>query len=608
MQRRQFLQHTALAGASMASLVACGGGSSLTNKDPSNNLTEQRDVADMDANTVSELLSSNAFRYGVASGDPREDAVILWTAIEPVNRDVTVVPIMLDYALSSELIEPELFTWDGNPGLQSLGPFLAYAQRDWTVKVDLGNVDVYRDSVFAVGQMQPLPEGAYVYYRFRAGSQVSRTGRAKTTPKAPALNAKFAVASCANLPAGLFSVYAMILQQTDLDFVLHLGDYLYEYGSGEYGDGEQLSRLGQPRIPEPPHEMISRDDYVQRHAQYKRDADLQNLHAAFPMIAVWDDHEITNDAWRDGAENHTEGAEGNYQQRKSFAIRAYFNWMPLREVFPRVGALLVPDSREVIFRRIRFGDLMDLILLDTRIIGRDQQAAVPAIDPSRLDPDRSLLGPRQREWLQLQLLEAKNQGSVWTFLGQQVMFAPLNILELPKLGLGSSDMALLGNLIAVNLDQWDGYRSERDRVREFVKAIGLKNLVVLTGDIHTSWATELYENSSAVLGPLLEQPFGVELVTPSVTSPGFPDGVAELVSVLLPLLNPHIKYNELKSKGYVLVNLSRQEMVAEWRYAQSISDEALIGQENERKRRTFKVLSGTNRLINMDLPQLPTGV
>lgn len=596
MKRRSFLQGSLLLGATLPGLVACGGGDGAA-------ATVTPRVTP--PASVDPLLAASAFRHGVASGDPDDSQLILWTALTPAGASVEAIPVTLEYVLSSQRIsdEPRWATlFDEVAQVRQLGQFLALKARDYTVKVDLGNVALYAGTVFAAGTMQALPAATWVYYRFRAGSQVSRIGRARTLAGDQAAHARFAVASCSNMPAGYFSVYEMINRQDDLDFVLHLGDYVYEYGEDEYGDGSALVRDGQDRVPEPAHEMISQQDYVLRHAQYKRDRELQRLHARFPMIAVWDDHEVADNSWRDGANNHTEGGEGRYADRKGHAIRAYFNWMPLREQFPRQGAGLLPDAREVIYRRIRVGKLMDLIMLDTRLIGRDEQLSVPA-DPARNDPARSLLGDAQRQWLQLQLLLARNEGALWTFLGQQVMFGQLNLVELPQIRV--LDQRLLGSLIAVNMDQWDGYTAERDRVREFVRTIGLQNLVVLTGDIHSSWAIELHENPFVLVGDRLGQPFGVELVAPSVTSPGFPDGVAELVSAVIPAANPHIRYSELKTHGYVLVDLTRERMAAEWRYAQSITDAAQVGVENEALRRRFEVAVGSNRLTAADAPVLP---
>lgn len=596
MQRRHFLRNTLITGLSLPGLVACigsnnsGNGQTVLPNEPS-----PREVDPL-------LAAGRAFEHGVASGDPSHDQLVLWTALTPSGPDVAAIPVTLEYVLGADWLDdddawPAVF--NDASRVRRLGVFMAAAARDYTVKVDLGNSELYRGTRFAGGEMSPLPPATVIYYRFRAGSQVSRVGRARTLGVGDQVEqARFAVASCSNFPAGLFSVYEMISQQEDLDFVVHLGDYLYEYGEGEYADVAALNR-----VPEPPHEMIAEQDYVLRHAQYKRDPQLQRLHARYPMIAVWDDHEITNDAWREGAENHTEGAEGRYIDRLGFAIRAYYNWMPLREQFDRQPVTLTPDPREVIYRRIRVGSLLDLIMLDTRIVGRDEQPAIPALDPSRLDPNRSLLGDLQRSWLQLQLLEAKNQGAHWTFLGQQVMFGQLNLVELP--GVQLLGQQLLGNLIAVNMDQWDGYVAERNRVRDFIRAIGLENLVVLTGDIHTSWAIELYENPFLLLGDRVASPYGVELVTPSVTSPGFPDGVAEVVSAAIPVANPHIKYNELKTKGFLLVDVTRSRLQAQWRYAESITDPARLGVERESMRVTFEVASGTNRLQRVGGSAIP---
>ncbi|MEO6698513.1 MAG: alkaline phosphatase D family protein [Paraperlucidibaca sp.] len=597
MHRRQFIGRSVVIGVSLSSMVACGGSASTAS---------QTAIARLSTPEVDRLLMpGQAFEHGVASGDPTANSLILWTAITPISSAVEWVPVTLKYVVSAQRMSEAaaLAALSDTTRARRLGAFLAHRARDFTVKIDLGNLAEYADASFSEGQIQALPAGQYIYYQFVAGSQVSRLGRGRTMPLAPVAQARFAVTSCANLPAGFFSVYELINQQDDLDFVLHLGDYLYEYGEGEYGDGSALTRQGIARTPEPATEMLTEQDYVLRHAQYKRDPELQKLHALFAMIPVWDDHEIANDSYREGAENHTEGDEGIYEERKGHAIRAYFNWMPLREQFDRLAESLRPDPREVIYRRLRVGDLLDIVMLDTRIIGRDKQAATPAVDPSRFDENRSLLGDNQRQWLQLQLLEAKNQGARWTFLGQQIMFGQLNLVELPQIQLLGEKA--LGNLVAVNMDQWDGYVAERNRLRDFIRAIGLENLVVLTGDIHTSWAMELYENPALLIGGGAEQPFGVELVTPSVTSPGFPDGVAEVVSVAVPLANPHIRYNELKSKGFIVVDVTPERMVAEWRYVQSISDELLIGVENRAKRRQFQVLSGTNRLLSSDTGPRP---
>lgn len=599
MDRRHFLRYS-VAGLSLPALVACGTDSTNTTNSSSNSLVSNSAQTSgtniLSTGNAADLIDvKNPFPFGVASGDPTSKSIILWSAVVPKNSSVEAIPLLLEYVISpTELIDEAQWVSLFTPNTtQTLGTFVAMRSRDYTIKVDLGNEELYKGVQFNQGKIAPLAPNQFVYFRFVAGEFKSRIGRSKTLPAGKVNSCKYAVTSCSNLPAGYFSVYEMIRKE-QLDFVVHLGDYLYEYGSGQYGDGEALTRKGIARVPNPPKEMISQQDYVLRHQQYKMDADLQALHGSHPMITVWDDHEITNDSYKDGAENHNEG-EGDYQERKAKAIRAYFNWMPLGEKFPRQSTTMEPDSREVIYRDFRVGDLMDLIMLDTRIVGRDKQASTPAVDPARFDENRNLIGFEQRKWLSSRLYESKSNNSIWTVLGQQVMFGQLNLVEVPQVKvLGQS---LLGNLVALNMDQWDGYVAERNRVFNLIKDVGIENFVVLTGDIHTSWAIELYENPLALLGGTGQRSLGVELVTPSVTSPGFPDEVADAVSAAIPAANPHIRYNELKTKGYVLVEMTRERMTATWKYAQSITDEKMIGVENQSMRKRLVVPVGTNKFV-----------
>ena len=584
MDRRHFLR-TGLAGISLPALVACGSDDTGALQSSTGSGPTVRPAEEVNA-----LIAQNAFPWGVASGDPTAHELILWTAIAPANENVVSVPLILEYVLvQGQAEDPAQWNQLFQQGpIQQLGEFLALKARDYTVKIDLGNSALYENTSFGLGQMPALVAGQTVLYRFRAGSQTSRIGRSKTLPEGEVEQIRFATVSCSNLPAGFFSVYEMVRKES-LDFVIHLGDYLYEGGGG----GENLNRNGVSRQPRPAKEMVLVEDYVQRHQQYKADPELQALHATHPMIAVWDDHEITNDAYKDGADNH-QPDEGDYLVRRAIAIRTYFNWMPLRERFSRLETTFEPDPREVIYRDFQVGDLCSLIMLDTRIVGRDKQAEIMAVDPDRFNPQRNLLGFDQRRWLSDRLFASKQKNSLWTVLGQQVMFGQLNLLELPQVKL--LDQSVLGNIAAVNMDQWDGYVAERNRVFNMIKDIGIENLVVLTGDIHTSWAIELFENPFTLLGGNpLQRSLGVEVVTPSVTSSGFPDEVADVVSAALPLLNPHIKYNELKTKGFVLLEMSRTRLSVTWKYAQSVADESLIGMENEAMRKTMTVPLGSNR-------------
>jgi len=544
-KRRTLVQALGVGGA--LSLAGCGGDSSssaapLVNT-PTPSLPDEPDAPD--------ALPGVSFLHGVASGDPLSDRVILWTRVTPdrdSGEDVSVtVTVASDLAMQ-----------------QTVASYTATASAssDYCVKQD------------ATG-LQP---DRWYYYQFSVGDQVSPVGRTRTFPASKTFidRARFAVVSCANYPYGFFSVYRAVANHADLDFVLHLGDYLYEYGAGEYGDFPE-------RDPQPPHEMITLADYRQRHAQYKTDEDLQAVHQQFPMIAVWDDHESTDNSYRDGAGNHDPLTEGDWAARKQISQQAYFEWLPIR---PRE-----PGNHSVIYRNFSFGDLIDLTMLDTRLEGRDEQLSIPA-DPGRNDEDRHLISEQQMDFLLNSLSESNSQ---WRFIGQQVMFAQLNIAEIPSLS--ERHAQLRGNLSAINMDQWDGYAADRLKILNHIDDNDIDNVVILTGDIHTSWASEIYRNPGTLLGDLFDKALAAEFVTPAVTSPGFPDGVAELAGVVIPVANPHIRYVEAKSRGFILVDVTRQRAQGEFYYAQSIESYDLRGQINTAKTKVVTVKSGDSRII-----------
>ncbi|EKF76087.1 twin-arginine translocation pathway signal [Alcanivorax hongdengensis A-11-3] len=490
------------------------------------------------------------FEHGVASGDPLADRVILWTRVTPQGEDSDIavtVTVASDPALNSVVARYDV---------------RASAAHDFCVKVDATGLQADR----------------WYYYRFAVGDQLSPIGRTRTFPAAGDFidRARFAVVSCANYPYGFFSVYRAVANHSDLDFVLHLGDYVYEYGPGEYGDFPE-------RDPNPPYEMISLADYRARHAQYKTDEDLQAVHLQFPMIAVWDDHESADNSWRDGAANHDPLTEGDWRTRKQASEQAYFEWMPIR---PRQSG-----DTSTIYRRFQFGDLMDLIMLDTRLEGRDEQLDLP-LDPARNSEDRHLISATQMDFLLDHLSQSSSQ---WRFIGQQVMFAQLNIAELPSLDERSAQ--LRGNLSAINMDQWDGYAADRLTILNHLDDNRIDNVVILTGDIHTSWASEIYRNPSSLLGDLFEKPLAAEFVTPAVTSPGFPEGAAEVAGALIPVVNPHIRYVEAKTRGFILVDLTRERAQGEFYYAQSIESYDLRGQIDSSKTKVVTVNSGSSRII-----------
>ena len=277
---------------------------------------------------------------------------------------------------------------------------------------------------------------------------------------------RLGVVSCSNYPFGYFNAYAALAARTDLDAVIHLGDYIYEYANATYGDGTPYGRIAAPNK-----EMVALADYRERHAQYKADPDARGVHRQHPFIVVWDDHELTNNAWREGAENHNpDQGEGDWFVRRDAAVRAFFEWMPIRED----AQALSPR----IYRSLRFGDLADLMLLDTRLVGRDEQRSRGDVLEIEA-PERSLLGLAQEHWLHGELWESKRSRQRWQILGQQVMFAPQTEPGNP----------------ANNPDSWEGYRAARDRVFDMIEQLKIDSFAVLTGDVHSNWVVRSAEAS-----------------------------------------------------------------------------------------------------------------
>ncbi|HXV77743.1 MAG TPA: alkaline phosphatase D family protein [Candidatus Polarisedimenticolaceae bacterium] len=458
------------------------------------------------------------FLHGVASGDPLADRVILWTRV--------TAPPGSSPAVAWELAADPAFRRVVTGGSVPTGD-----SRDFTVKIDAG----------------PLDPATSYYYRFEALGERSPVGRTRTLPAALAPRIRLALASCSNLPFGYFNVYARIAARSDLDAVLHLGDYIYEYENGRYGDGTALGR-----VPEPDRELVSLADYRARYAQYRRDADLQEVHRQHPFIVVWDDHEVTNNTWRDGADNHQPDlGEGDWSVRKAAAVRAYLEWMPIRA--DRA------TRRPRIYRSFAFGDLADLLMLDTRVLDRDRQAAsrdaVAVID----DPARTLLGAAQEQWLVEELVASRRAAVQWQLLGQQVMFAP-----------GS-----LPGAKAASVDTWDGYRPARDRLMTALAANDVRTAIVLTGDIHSSWAYDLprdpWSGYDATTG---RGSLGVEIVVPAVTSPsglGPPDEAAERIE-RLKRERPHLKFLEASRRGYVVLDVTRGRVQADWFFVPTVTE------------------------------------
>lgn len=438
-----------------------------------------------------------AFVHGVASGDPLADRVILWTRVDGLESTTEVT-----WQVAKEA------TFDG---VIAQGTATASSEGDFTVKVD------------AAG----LEPGTTYFYRFTCAGASSPTGRTRTLPAGETASARFGVVSCANYTTGYFNAYAELARLDDLNFVLHLGDYFYEHGPRSPEAGGLADR---PHAPD--RELISLEDYRTRHAQYKTDPDLQALHAAHPMIAIWDDHEIANDTWRDGAERHpADGSKGEWEARRTAAIRAYFEWMPIRE--PDPGA-----ERQV-YRAFDVGDLISFILLDTRHEGRSQPLSRDEAMARYDDPAHRLMSPVQEAWLFDELKRIQASGARWPVIAQQVMIGEL--------------MTPRG--VPANPDQWDGYGASRDRLTAFLHANGIPNVVFLTGDLHSSWVNEIHDRASG-------EPVAMEFIAPGITS-AFPPAAKGYISILANQ-KPLTKWADFNHSGYVTVEATPESLQTDW--------------------------------------------
>lgn len=437
------------------------------------------------------------FYHGVASGDPLPDRVILWTRVTYDTLDPVTVTwkIATDTSITS---------------IVNSGTATTDATRDWTIKVD------------ATG----LTPDTWYYYRFEFLGRKSLVGRTKTTADGDNDSLRLGIVSCAHYETGYFNAYERMTTRNDLDAIVHLGDYLYEGGAGT-GD----------RVHEPPHEILSLDDYRIRMSQHHLDPKLRYAHQQLPWICIWDDHETANNSWMGGAEGHDPGSEGAWGDRVNAAVQAYMEWIPMR----------LPDSADDhrAYRTIPFGDLADLVVTDTRLEGRDEQ--VTAIDPSLNDSARTMLGAEQFDWLKGELLDTTSQ---WKILGNQVMMAPLQLFG-----------------VVFNTDQWDGYPAERTRIYKHVLDNNIQNFVVITGDIHCSWANDLPGPYGSYDPGTGANSAGVEFVATSVTSSNADITVG---TGLIQLANPHMKYIDLSQHGYVVLDVNKTRTQGDYYFVNTI--------------------------------------
>lgn len=488
------------------------------------------------------------FTHGVASGDPAPHGAILWTRVTPAAPDHH----------SSIAVRWHVAATPDGPILES-GDAEARPARHFTVKVE----------------PKRLQSGQEYHYWFElADGSRSPIGRFRTLARGPLDDAVFVVASCQLYSGGLFNAWDHVSKLERLDAVIHLGDYIYEYGADGYG-GDIGAKLG--RTPEPAHEAVTLADYRTRHAQYKRDPMLQAAHARAAFICVWDDHETANDAWVHGAENHQPDTEGSWADRKAAAMQAYFEWMPIRDPAPN-------DPWEAINRHFAFGDLATLTMVESRLLVRNEAAGFKGDTPQGEqiesvlamlnDPKRELIGPKQERWLEERLAEGAKAGTPWQLIGNQIVMGRVNGPDLSKLMGEDQAAAAINSLpeafrnlvresqegyragLPFNLDSWDGYPAARERLYAAFGRARSKPLV-LAGDSHGFWANKLTNDQGETVG--------TELATASITSPSVGDVLGDLpIDQMLVAASPDVKFTDQKAKGYILLTLSHTTAVADF--------------------------------------------
>ena len=529
------------------------------------------------------------FNHGVASGDPLQDRVILWTRVSPISL-AGAIEVTCEVSKVSDFSE-----------IDRSETVITGDYRDYTVKLD----------------MTGLEAGQNYYYRFSVGKTFSPTGVTKTLHAGGNENVNFAVVSCSNYPNGYFNAYRAIVDSGPYDAVLHLGDYIYEYG---FNGSEEVRRLD--RVVDPLHETVTLDDYRRRYALYKTDPDLQEIHRKYPFICIWDDHEFANNASFSDAQNHDE-TEGDWATRREAAIQAYIEWLPIRVQEPNLT-----------YRSFEFGDLATLAMLDTRIIGRDPQLLhnkdlkpltkividsednehiVPRVwdtnknpaqeieDPKILltltendlpegfvkkpdylgfqnrlrNEDRSMLGDQQENWLSETLKRSKSKGVPWQIIGQQIIMSykpepdfsgVFSAEEIKQLSGGDrrAHAFAIHDVGYFKPDAWDGYQIARNRVLDLFKEHS-NNSIVLTADTHCAWAMALTDKLGG-------DHVGAEFATHSVTSTSRGDrfGRADEIAKKYLDLNDHMAYSKLTGRGFMTITITPEHTTSCWYFVSTI--------------------------------------
>ncbi len=490
---------------------------------------------------AAQAMAAQGFTHGVASGEPGPRSVLLWTRYAAAA----------DTALTAEVSDTADFV-----RIVGGGSVTAAGDADHTAKL----------------RVDGLEPGRWYFYRFVApDGTMSVTGRTRTLPEGAAGAFTLALFSCANLPFGWFNAYGHAAARSDIDLVVHVGDYLYEYKVGTYPSAKEAVP---GRLIQPSNELIALADYRLRYAAYRSDPDLQRLHQLFPIVAQWDDHEFANDTWKGGAENH-QPDEGDWSAREAAAMRAYEEWMP------------VGGAR---WRSYQVGDLATIFLPETRITARDKQFEIGDIladkgdaaaalkqfaETGYRDPARQLLGSEQEKWLFDGFAASAKSGTRWQVCAQQIVMGSLFTPPESKNWFGANlpdyvqRRVEIGQLAAkaglpLNMDSWDGYPAARDRLLAAAQRAGA-NLVTLSGDSHNAWAFDLTHGG---------RPAGIEVGGHSVTSPGFesytPAIPDDIRVAALRAASPQLRWANTRDRGYATVALTPERVTADWHFVSSV--------------------------------------
>jgi alkaline phosphatase D len=531
--RREILKGMGAAGLSPLLLNGCASGSS--------DLPPLPELPDYEWNGP--LGPETLFEHGVASGDPLTDGVIIWTRV--TQEATEPVEVWWEMALDKDFLERT-----------AQGTVTTDAARDFTVKVDVPG----------------LSWGRNYYYRFALQGRWSPIGRTRLAPKGnQATKLRFGVCSCANYGFGYFHGFRHMAARADLDAVFPLGDYYYEYGNGTYpAPDEQL------RMLEPPHETVTLEDYRMRFSLYRRDPDLQECHRQMPFIVVWDDHETANNSWMGGADNHTppdpdceqpcdpEG-EGDWSDRVAAARQAFFEWIPIRD-----------NPGQKLYRNLKYGDLADIIMLDTRIEGREEQLGGLGFPPDDPNLPEQILGREQQEWLFDQL---ENSRAKWKVLGNQVL------MSLWKIAPGTYG----------NDDQWQGYKARND-LMAFLRDGETSNVVVVTGDVHSSWAMDVTIDDGSYTEETRDAAVAVEFVAPGISAPpGIPPEIAAIFAS-----EPHVRDYENERRGYLILDLQPDKAQSDWFLLDGVGE----GEGNQSLWASWAVMDGQSSLVEMNGPEV----